>query len=151
MKDRFEHLEQEKRINDIVVDNVDTSEMNDPNKHLQELINTTLMGVIVSDNELINTTVIKKRGSDKMTLIGKLKSIATKKAILQQKKMFVKKRLFVKENLTPYKYGIFKSAKEIARKEGYKFVWTRDGNVFIRRDENSNPIQLRNKGMLSVL
>ena len=60
MKDRFEHLEQEKRINDIVVDNVDTSEMNDPNKHLQELINKTLMGVIVSDNELINTTVIKK-------------------------------------------------------------------------------------------
>ena len=58
--------------------------------------------------------------------------------------MFVKKGLYVKENLTPRKFKLFKATKEFAQRESYKFVWTRDGEVYIRKDENSTSVLIRN-------
>ena len=109
------------------------------------------MGEVVCDDDLISTTIVGKRGAPKMTLIGKLKNNSTKKAILTQKKMFLKEKIYVKENLTPYKYRLFKTTKDFAHKNGFKFVWTRDGNIYIRKNENSRPFLIRNKGMLTKL
>ena len=148
---KIEQLDLEKRQNDLVVSNIEMTDTTDPNELLQFILNETSMVEVISDGDLISTTVIRKRGAQKMTLIGKLKDKMTKKAILTQKKMFVQNKLYVKENLTPYKYGLFKAAKDFAHKEGYKFVWTRDGNVYIRRNEDSNQILVKNKSMISVL
>ena len=148
---KIEQFDQERRQNDIVVSNIEATDTSDPNKLLQSIVNKTLLVEVISDCDLISTTVIRKWGTQKMNLIGKLKDKMTKKAILTQKKMFVQNKLYVKENLTPYKYGLFKAAKDFAHKEGYKFVWTRDGNVYIRRNEDSNQILVKNKSMISVL
>ena len=151
LADRVEQLDQEKRQCDIVINNIDVSDVKEPVKFFQTVVNSTLMGEVVADSDILNATAIEKRKNNKMTLIGTLKNVATKKAILVQRKMFIKNNLYVKENLTPYKFSLFKSTREFARLEGYKYVWTKNGNVFIRRDENSNAVLVRNKGVLDTL
>ena len=84
-------MEQEKRKNDIVLDNIElsgTPDERDLDRFFQNTVNKTLLGEIISDGDLIKTTPFRKRGSQKWTLIAKLKDVSIKKAILKQKKMF---------------------------------------------------------------
>ena len=154
LAEKMDEGEREKRENDIVLDNIeltdDNGDVRPPSKCLQNLVNKILLCEVINDDEIIKTTVIKKRGSPKVTIIGKLRNIGTKKAILQQKKMFVQKGLYVKENLTPRQYDLLKCTKQFARKETFKFVWSKDGDVFIRKDENSKIFVVRSKLMLNV-
>ena len=64
------------------------SEMQDPSAFLTKFVNQTSMGEVIGDGDLVSTTVFRKRGANKMTLIGKLKNPAIKKSILSQRKMF---------------------------------------------------------------
>ena len=152
LTEKLNSFEEESRKNDVVFDNIPVpSEMQDPSAFLKTFVNQTLMGEVIGDGDLVSTTVFRKRNTNKMTLIGKLKSPAIKKAILSQRKMFINKRIFVKENLSQYKYGLYQSARKAAQEAGFKFVWTRNGNVFIRRTENTEPILIRNHSVLNTL
>lgn len=44
--------------------------------------------------------------------------------------------IFINDHLTPKTKGILRRAKEL-RNKGFKFVWSRDGKVFVRKDETS--------------
>lgn len=46
-------------------------------------------------------------------------------------------KVFINENLTKYVKTLFWNAKNAAREKGYKFVWTRNGRVFVRQREGS--------------
>ena len=152
MEEKIDKVEQEKRSNDVVIENVEKLEVSDPGKHMQELINTTLMGKVVEDGDIIKTFIIpNKRNPTKMTLIGKFKNDLLKKAILAQRKMFIAKNMFPKENLTPYRYRIYTAARKFSKEKGFRFVWTHDANVFLRKDEASPKILVTNKTVFENL
>ena len=58
MEEKIDKVEQEKRSNDVVIENVEKLEVSDPGKHMQELINTTLMGKVMEDGDIIKTSII---------------------------------------------------------------------------------------------
>ena len=152
MEEEIDDVEREKRQNDIVIDNVERQEVSEGGKFLQQLINTTLMGNIVNEEEILKTTCIpNKRNPSKMTIIGKMKNDAIKKAILSQKKLFIAKNMFPKENLTPLRQRIYMAARKFSKENEFRFVWTNRGNVFLRKDELSAKILITNRTVFENL
>ncbi|KAF6209329.1 hypothetical protein GE061_009105 [Apolygus lucorum] len=54
-------------------------------------------------------------------------------------------RIYVNENLTSYRKGLLRNAKEIAKSKGAKFVWSRDFKIFVRMEENAKVIVINNE------
>ena len=149
VEEEMDKIEQRGRLDDIVIDNMERKEVSDPKKHLQEIINKVLMAKTIEDDDMINATIIpNKRDPTKMTMIGKLKGEYLKKAILTQKKMFTARNMFPKENLTPYRQRIFMAARKFCKENGFRFVWTKNGNVFVRKDENAPKTLVTNQTIL---
>lgn len=44
-------------------------------------------------------------------------------------------RVYVNEHLSPENKLLLSKTKEAAKQKGYKYVWSRDGKIFVRRDE----------------
>ena len=147
LNEKVEEAEQEKRNCDIVIDNVKREKVSDPRSHLRTIINETMMTEVVEDKDLLSAIIVKKKyDDDKMIMIGKLRDPSIKKTILSHKRMFTQKRLYARENLSTYKYNLYRDAKEFAFKHSYTFVWSKNGNIFMRKNETSEVILIKNKG-----
>lgn len=53
------------------------------------------------------------------------------------------RRFYINERLTWYNRRLFHSAREEGRKQGFQYVWTRDGRTYIRRDKESPSYRIR--------
>lgn len=53
-------------------------------------------------------------------------------------------RITAGEHLTAFNRDLLNSAREAARHHGFKFVWSRDCKVFMRKDENSYALRINN-------
>lgn len=51
--------------------------------------------------------------------------------------------LYVNDRLTRLNRHLFNRARELARKAGWRFVWTRDGRVYIRREQGAPASRVR--------
>lgn len=59
--------------------------------------------------------------------------------------------VYISEHLTPKGSRLFFLARDLAKSRGYKFCWTRYGLVYVRKDENSAIILIRNEGQVHTL
>ncbi|KOB65231.1 Zinc finger DNA binding protein [Operophtera brumata] len=62
-----------------------------------------------------------------------------------------KKPVYVVDHLTPVMKKIHAAAREVARKLQYKFVWIKNGRVFMRKSETSEHIIIRDLCQLDLL
>lgn len=62
-----------------------------------------------------------------------------------------KKPIYVVDHLTPETKKIHAIARETARKLQYKFVWVKNGRVFMRKTETSEHIMIRDLSQLEAL
>ena len=53
-----------------------------------------------------------------------------------------KGKLYIDENLTAAKKKLFIDAKEIRNRKGYKFIWTHNGLIYLRKDNNSAKVEV---------
>uniref|UniRef100_A0A8D8Y1M0 FP protein C-terminal domain-containing protein n=1 Tax=Cacopsylla melanoneura TaxID=428564 RepID=A0A8D8Y1M0_9HEMI len=53
------------------------------------------------------------------------------------------KIVYINEHLTRNKKSIMFEARKLKNEKGYKFLWTRNGKIFIRKEERSHVIELR--------
>lgn len=59
--------------------------------------------------------------------------------------------IFVSEHLTPKNTRIHFLARDFARTENYKFCWVSNGNIFLRKDEHSPHILVKNEDVLKSI
>ena len=60
-------------------------------------------------------------------------------------------RLFINENLTYHRKQLFWKTKQKAKNAGYRFFWTTNGNIFVRKTENSEATQIKSENdLLSI-
>lgn len=57
-------------------------------------------------------------------------------------------RVWVKECLSPVRRKLFGAAREFGKKHNFKFVWVKDGKVFIRKSEGSKIINVTSLNVL---
>ena len=60
-------------------------------------------------------------------------------------------KIFINENLTYLKKKLFWKSKQKAKEAGYKFFWTMNGNVFVRKLEDDKPILIKNEQDLDLI
>ena len=54
-------------------------------------------------------------------------------------------KLFVNENLTHYRKKLFWSIKRAAKANNYKYFWTANSKIFVKRDDNAPVIAIRHE------
>jgi hypothetical protein len=52
------------------------------------------------------------------------------------------KEIFVNEHLTSYRAYLFRCAKRSLEKNGFKFVWVKNGNILMRKDETTGILNI---------
>lgn len=58
------------------------------------------------------------------------------------------KPVFINEHLSPANKALHASARLRAKERGYKFVWIKNGKIFVKKDENSDLRLIKNTGSL---
>ncbi|CAB3261565.1 unnamed protein product [Arctia plantaginis] len=59
--------------------------------------------------------------------------------------------VFVSEHLTPSNKHLHAAARKKAKELSYKFVWVRNGRVYVRKDENHQAISIRSEDSLNLI
>ena len=60
-------------------------------------------------------------------------------------------KIFINENLTYLKKKLFWKSKQKAKEAGFKFFWTMNGNVYVRKLEDDKPILIKNEQDLDLI
>ncbi|KAJ0169576.1 hypothetical protein K1T71_012141 [Dendrolimus kikuchii] len=56
------------------------------------------------------------------------------------------KPIFINEHLTPYNKQLLKTCKDIAKTKLYQYVWTRNGRIFVRKNDTTPAFQIVEEG-----
>ena len=140
---KIDELEQDQLSFDIVISNIEQTEVSSPSDTFKGLVNKTLMTEVVQDSDIARINVVRSKEFNKMTLIATLTDMSTKNAIMSQRKLFMRKKLYVKDNLTQHRYKLLKATKEFARANDYKFSWVKHGDIYLRKDEGTRVHRIR--------
>ena len=54
-----------------------------------------------------------------------------------------KRPIYINEQLTQLKQNIYKNARELKKSHNCKYVWTKNGDIFIRKTDNSQIIKIK--------
>lgn len=90
----------------------------------------------------------KTNGRTPPAIIAQFKTRQQRNLLLAKKKLTILNNrnipvtqigdnIYINENLSPYFKNIFVKAKIYAREHGYRYVWVRNGKIFIKQNENS--------------
>ena len=60
-------------------------------------------------------------------------------------------QIFVNENLTRFRKNLLWRTKQKAKDNGFKYVWTRNGNICVRFSENCDAIMIKNEQDLDLI
>ena len=72
----------------------------------------------------------------------KAEVLAAKKLEANRNFKFRESDIFINEHLAPHNRTLFAAAAGKKRDLNYKFLWTRGGNIFMRKTENSDVITI---------
>lgn len=61
------------------------------------------------------------------------------------------RRIYVAEHLSPESKEVHSAARKFCRENNFKFVWVRFGQIYIRKNEQSPPVHVKNIDVLSKL
>jgi hypothetical protein len=147
LNDHEEHLngiEQYLRINNLEVVGLPVAD--DPGitveSTLLEIFNALpeLIDKISPDDIDIAHVIPSKRHDKKIVAVCKFVSRKTKQKIIEAKKKtrehkFKDEIVYINDHLSPSNRKLFALASEKKKQLGFKFLWTKQGSIFMRKDE----------------
>ena len=151
---RINNMEQRSRINNIEIVGLDKPGVDETDLELSQSFLNDVMeaGIEESDIEALHE-VPSRRKDKKRVIICHLKSrkkrddLLNRKAVHQKKlrernEAFGSSRVYVNEHLSPGNRKLFAMASQKKFEMKFKFLWTKNGVVFVRKDENANVIKI---------
>ncbi|KAJ0170735.1 hypothetical protein K1T71_013507 [Dendrolimus kikuchii] len=167
---RLSATEQQMRENNLEINGIPENRSENLNSVFTQL--TKIIDCQVDDNETIHITRVAKaaRDNDKpRTVIVKLRSQRSRDSILAAVTKFNKKNttdklnshhlgiggsrkaVFVAEHLTLENKRIHAATRIKCKELNYKFVWVRNGRIYVRKDETHQAIFIRNLDSLKLV
>lgn len=148
----MEKTEREKLKNNIILIGVAKQRKNE---NVTEIVNKVFKNINtkIEPNEIIEA-YRKDEENNKSPIIVKLASNEIKSKILNARKQIgsittkecqltgEENEIFINEQLTQLKNNLFYKARELKKEYKYKFLWTRDGNIYIRKSETSTKLKI---------
>lgn len=126
----------------------------------------------INDEDILHVTRVAKisKQSDKpRSIVVKLRSPRKRDVLLAAVSNFNRKNakeklssqhlglggpkvpVFVAEHLTPANKSLHAATRKKTKEQGYKFVWVRNGRIFVRKDEVSQAILIRSINSLNLI
>ncbi|KAL0883697.1 hypothetical protein ABMA27_015817 [Loxostege sticticalis] len=124
----------------------------------------TVVNAPISDSDILHVTRVAKLDKESKrprTIIAKLRSPRVRDSLLAAVYNFNKKNtdkklcthhlglagaknpVYVAEHLSPGNKALHAEARKRAKDLNYKFVWVRNGRIYVRKDETSQALQIR--------
>lgn len=124
----------------------------------------TAVSVPLLDGDILTGTRVRKMNEENdrpRTIVIRLQTIKKRDEILAAVSRFnkinqkdrlntsvlgfgcKKSPVYVSEHLSPYNKALHASTRKVARDRGYKYVWIRNGRIFVRKDDNSPAKQIK--------
>ncbi|XP_065368909.1 putative leucine-rich repeat-containing protein DDB_G0290503 [Calliphora vicina] len=155
MDKRINDLEQQLLNKNIEIKNVTNKNMH-PNDVVKKIANS--LNVEINDNDISNSYTIKK--SQKVivefTSVNKKRELLTKINRHRVDSSLINedtnnKFIYVNEHLTPYKRRLLWLAKTKAKDSNWRYVWIKNGNIYAKKNEISNPIIIFNASDIELI
>ena len=64
---------------------------------------------------------------------------------------FENQAIYINDHLSIFNRGLFAKASDIKRSQGYKYLWVKNGYIFMRKTDRSGLIRVTSYGDLSVI
>ncbi|KAF6217036.1 hypothetical protein GE061_001389 [Apolygus lucorum] len=114
-----------------------------------------------SDIEFAYRVRPKSPSGDRRLIVAKFASLENKKKVLSSYRLKKgiqltavlpdhpkEQRLYFNDRLTLYNKRLLWLAKQVAREYNYAYVWSREGDILMKKDEQSRPIRIPSPQML---
>ena len=153
-------IEQYLRVNNIEIVGLPEAEVPGApvEKTIIEILNTLpdLVTPIKSEDIDICHVIPSDRRDKKIVAVCKFVSRKTKLEILEAKKKsrdfkFKENNIFINEHLSPFNRKLFAAASTKKKELNYRFLWNRQGMIFMRKGEKSPIIKIDSEDALNNL
>ncbi|KAL4706791.1 hypothetical protein ACJJTC_018172 [Scirpophaga incertulas] len=162
VSDRLNLLEQHARETNIEIGGVPENKSENLLSFMRQLCK--VVSVPLSETDILTGTRVRKITEDSArprSIIIKLQSIRKRDEILAAVSAFNKKNqndklntsqlgygekkspVYVSEHLSPYNKKLHATTRKAARDKCYKYVWIRNGRIFVRKDDQTPAKQIR--------
>lgn len=162
---RLSLMEQHSRENNLEINGIPENNSENLVSIMKQLTNT--LSVSLSENDIVMCTRVRKldpNNKKPRAIIVKLPSTRARDNMLAAVAKFNKSNpteklhtghlgyggakapVFLSEHLSPHLKILHAQSRQKAREKGYKYVWIRNGRIFIRKDENSPAQQVKDIG-----
>lgn len=94
---------------------------------------------------------LKSRQDRTAPIIVRFTDQATKDRWISKKKVLRAEKIFLNDNLTRAQGHLFWQTRQQAKEKGYKFAWTKNGKVLVKKEEGSNVISINAAADLAKL
>lgn len=154
-----------KRINDleqqIISKNIEIKNIPNDNLHPNTMIKTIAasLNVKVNDCDISNSYHLKKSQkiivefatlNKKKELMGKIKRHRVESKVITDD-INDKNYIYVNDQLTAHKRRLLWLVKTKAKESNWKYVWVKNGNIFAKKNEISNPIIFNNSADVELI
>jgi regulator of replication initiation timing len=103
------------------------------------------------DATKINKISSFKNKSGQTVVRVNISDVATRIALFKNKKTLVEKKVFVSEALTANKFQLLMAAKSLCKSKVLFSAWSKAGNIFAKKSEQSMPQLIRDRAHLDTL
>lgn len=170
LTDRLGQVEQQMRSSNLEINGLPEHRTENLLKTMEQL--ASVVNNPIAENDVLHVTRIAKliKETDRpRSVIVKLKSQRRRDELLAAVAQYNRKHssnklnsehlgiggrpvpIFVAEHLTPTNKHLHAATRKKAKEAGYKFVWVRDGRIFVRKNEQCPAICVKDIEKLKVL
>lgn len=165
LEDKMEEFLRYKRRKAVEIKNIPFAE----GEVIKDSLGKLFEVVGLQDLQLKSAFRAFSRKNDSSTIVVKFACVDDKKKLLKHVKGYNlanagnklnaenlgfkgnKNFIYVNDYLTPHAKNIYFHSRVFAKSNNYRFCWTKDGKVFLKKDENHKALLINNKKMLDSL
>ncbi|KAI5737235.1 hypothetical protein M8J76_011376 [Diaphorina citri] len=137
LKERLEAKEEENRMLQNVNEKIeeDLRDLQQRSRH----INIVIRGVKEERKENICHRVPSRSSNGPRPIVVRLLNSKTRDKWIKEykQKQLWKQHLYISEHLTVYNQNLFYHTRKLAKEKKFKFAWTKDCQIYLKRNENS--------------
>lgn len=154
-----DNLEQQSRNNNLEFHGVPHSEKENLPETIMKIANA--LKAEITTPQIVQCYRVRFKNKDKTgPVIAKFSSVQPKKEFLKVKKakrdikdfgVDGMEQLFLNENLTNYRRDVFFEARAAKQKKSFKYLWTANGNIYMKKNDGAPRIHIESKDDLDKL
>lgn len=166
IEDELHDLQQQSRKNHLEIHNLPQIEGEDEAVLLLNIISVaSAVGIEINEDDIEKCFRLNSKnkskpkpiiiqfssGKKRNKILAERKKIVTQDQILKNGNDDRTSRVYINESLTRYNKELLYKTKAEASKKGYKYVWTSDGAILMKKEEGARVIRIKNEDGLTKI